>query len=172
VAVDVSTIVALLGTLGFGSVIGQWFGASKDRRTARAAVLKELGSVELARWYEKGPEDDGVRLHVAIRALETAALIARLPRPAIRNYAQLATACLSYVQGKVEDGEHLEVAGISMDFSDVVHDAGEIVSKAAWGSPFTRWTWLPRRLRRSEQYVAALDKGEQRAIERARRDVR
>jgi hypothetical protein len=70
VAVDVSTIVSLIGALGLGSVLGQWIGAGKDRRTARAAVLKEHAVVENARWYQEDAAADTTRLEEAIRALE------------------------------------------------------------------------------------------------------
>ena len=91
-ALDAGTIVALIGALGFGSVIGQWFGAGKELRAARAAVLKALEAVESARWGigEDGTANKG--RSEAIRELQTAALIARIPRAVIRTYAQLATA--------------------------------------------------------------------------------
>jgi hypothetical protein len=60
-----------------------------------------------------------------------------------------------------------------MYMSDVVLDAAEIVSKAAWSSPATRWLWLRWRLRRVGRKVAAIknarDKGK---VENARRYVR
>lgn len=73
-SLDLSTIIPLvvsvLGVLGIGSVIVQWAAADKDRRVARAAVLKELQAVEDARWYSAGPEADGPRLFAAVRQLK------------------------------------------------------------------------------------------------------
>jgi hypothetical protein len=89
VSLDAANIVSLIGALGIGSVIGQWFTASKDRKTARAAVLKELALVEEARWYQDGPETDSPKLSIAIRQLETAALIGRVPRACHTSNSQL-----------------------------------------------------------------------------------
>ena len=72
-SIDPATIVSLIGALGIGSMLGQWASGSKDRRTARAAVLKEIAAVERARWSQtEDPVTDGKALADAAHALETA----------------------------------------------------------------------------------------------------
>lgn len=172
--IDTATIVALLGALGAGSVIGQWFAASKDRKTARAAVLKELAAVEEARWASGNPEKDATQFQAAIRQLETAALIGRVPRIAVLPYVQLAAAALWTTQERVEErGFDPEAAYLDAAMAVLVLDAAEIVSMAAWTSPWTRWIWLRRRLRRSARNAAAISTTREKSkIESARRLVR
>jgi hypothetical protein len=162
---DASTIVSLIGTLGFGSVIGPWAGVSKDRKTSRAAVLKELANVEQLRWHVDAP-----KLASAIRGLETAALIGRVPRSAVRPYVQLATAAMWIIQDEVEIDREPRLTG---EMDDVVIDAAEIISDAAWSTSATRWIWLRGRIDRLDRKVAKIDdvriKGR---IENARNYVR
>ena len=174
---DASTIISLIAALGIGSLIGQWYTASKDRRTARAAVLKELAAVEEARWrYLDASAADSPRLSDAIRQLEIAALVARVPRAAVLPYVQLATAGLWIVQDEIElrDSPPEEV-GLAIDVAYAVLDAAEIVSKAAWSSPATRWVWLRWRIRRLGRAVATIENDDariKRKIEDARKFVR
>ncbi len=177
VPLDASTIISLIAALGIGSLIGQWYTASKDRRTARAAVLKELAAVEEARWrYLDASAADSPRLSDAIRQLEIAALVARVPRAAVLPYVQLATAGLWIVQDEIElrDSPPEEV-GLAIDVAYAVLDAAEIVSKAAWSSPATRWVWLRWRIRRLGRAVATIENDDariKRKIEDARKFVR
>jgi hypothetical protein len=171
VALDTSTIVALIGVLGFGSVIGQWFGAGRERRAARAAVLKALAAVESARW---GMGEDGTAnkgRSEAIRELQTAALIARIPRAVIRTYAQLATAAswASQESVNIHSDPSPEGAAIDVGLADVVRTAAEIVSDAAWLSPLIRAPWLRIRLwRLAKRSQAIKDPLSRRQIDRAR----
>ena len=179
VPLDASTIISLIAALGIGSLIGQWYTASKDRRTARAAVLKELAAVEKA-W----PAADSPRLSDAIRQLEIAALVARVPRAAVLPYVQLATAGLWIVQDEIELRDSPPEVGLAIDVAYAVLDAAEIVSKAAWSSPATRWVWLRWRIRRLGRAVATIENDDARIkrkiedaeiklkIENARRYVR
>lgn len=175
---DLSTviplIVSLLGAFGVGSLIVQWAAGGKDRRAARAAVLTELAAVESARWNLDPSASDGPRLPEAIRRLETAALIARVPRSAVIPYAQLAHAGFVLLQDELElRGEPEFVTGIDADVADLVINAAEIVSRAAWATPATRWTWLPDRVRQLNRQVNAIeDEAFQRKIRSARRLVR
>jgi len=47
-------VVAVIGVLGVGSILGQYVGSSKDRREARAGVLSALAETESGRWV--GPD--------------------------------------------------------------------------------------------------------------------
>ena len=152
--------MSLIGALGFGSVIGQWFGAGKDRRSTRAAVLRAIPAVEHARWYREGSEKDGRALTQATRDLETAALIAKLPRPPVRLYVQLATASLLESNVDAEPRGDPEYGSINMQLSEVVLGAAALVSDTAWASPLTRWFWLRRRIRKLEREIAAIDSSE------------
>jgi hypothetical protein len=88
----VPLIASVLTAFGIAGLTAQWYASGKDRRAARAELLRCLGEVEDARWYRDGATADNARLTLAIRKLETAALIARIPRFVIVPYAQLATA--------------------------------------------------------------------------------
>lgn len=171
--VAVPLVVSVLGALGVGSVIGQWFAGGKDRRAARADVLAKLGEVEQARWYEDGPDTDGPRLLAATRALETSALIARVPRTAVLPYAQMATAGLWAMQNDVEVRGDPEWVGLEVGVADVITGAAEIVSRAAWSSPVLRWLWLGHALRANQRQTKALTSRKfTTSLEQARRTVR
>lgn len=171
--VAVPLIVSALSLLGIGSLLGQWVAGAKDRRAARADVLAKLGAVEVARWWIDGPEADGPRLVAAIRALETSALLARVPRSAVIPYAQLSMAALWEMQHDVESRGDPEFVGLASSISDVVTDAAAIVSRAAWSTPATRWLWLGRALNANAHAADAItDRGFKSSLKQARRNVR
>ncbi len=81
----------MVEVLGVGSILGQYIGSSKDRREARAGVLSALVDTESSRWV--GPDSKTLdEFHSSMRKLQTAALIARLPRDAVEQYAVLGQA--------------------------------------------------------------------------------
>jgi hypothetical protein len=147
---DIATVVSVISALGVGSLIGQWFGRGKDRRTARAAVLDKLAEVEEVRWY-RGPSDED-SFQKLIKQLETAALIARVPRAAVKQYHGLALGVLLISKF---NNERTDLGSIPTEMSDAVHDAAEIIQKAAW-SPMTSWLWLRWRIRRVNRKVEAI----------------
>jgi hypothetical protein len=123
-------------------------------------VLEKLGAAERARWPKSEDElDDAQKLVDAVRGLGTVALLARVPRPAVWVYSQLATAATWYIREDIEmDGfgpEYGTGGGLDMDFSDTVLDAADIVSRAAWSSPISRRLWLARRLHRLDRKIEA-----------------
>jgi hypothetical protein len=158
-ATAVPLLVSILGALGVATIISQWFASGKDRRTSRAAVLTELAAVEAARWPSHSGTDveDITRLRAAIRQLETAALIARLPRRAIVRYVQLSTACLHFTLEEVERYGDPEAAALPQALYDLLLDAAEIVSRVAWSSRATRWLWLSRQLRKLDRAVETIE---------------
>jgi hypothetical protein len=152
------------------------FAAGKDRRAARAAVLTELGVIETARWADPREDVDTQyrQLRAAIRQLQTAALIAQVPRRPVVLYSQFALAAFWYIRGEIEKvrGDP-DLIGLPTGFYDTVYDAADMVSKAAWSSPATRWLWLPwRHLRLDRRARAIKDSELAPLIAGARRHVR
>ena len=158
VSIDLATIISLVGALGVGSVVGQWFGGAKDRRAARLLWLRSLVPPRAHGGRRVKTSSTTLRSAV-IGGLEIAALLARVPRPAVWVYSQLATAATWYIREDIQmDGfgpEYGTGGGLDMDFSDTVLDAADIVSRAAWSSPISRRLWLARRLRRLDRKIEA-----------------
>lgn len=170
---DLATVTTLATALGVGGIIGQWYGAGKDRRTARAAVLQELAAVERARWWTVEHGADWSKLELTIRNLQSAALIARVPRSAVMPYSQLATAAFQASCDEAEERGDPDYAGIPTEIADAVREAAEVVSRAAWSPPATRWLWLHMRLWANQRRVNAItDEDTKRRISRARETVR
>lgn len=74
-----------------GGVIAPQITQARERRAARALVRERVADVESLRWLEY-PYPEYRR---ALAALEAAALIARVPRIAVRRYVQAAYAARS-----------------------------------------------------------------------------
>jgi hypothetical protein len=130
--VDVLQWVPLLGALGVGSVIGNYVGTGRARREVRSGVLKSITATESKRWAGSSEYTDFV---TAVRDLETAALIVRVPRHAVRHYLVLADAArhLSDESFEERDGdEEMGAGGIDGYFADVVRDAAEVITRLAW----------------------------------------
>lgn len=68
------------------SIVGPYIVQSKDRRAARAAVLKAIMAVERAQWHET----DCATLHNRIAELKATALIARADRKLVDYYSRIA----------------------------------------------------------------------------------
>jgi hypothetical protein len=122
-----------------GTVTGQWVGATKDRRAARAEALKALAEVENARWAGT-PEAAHPTFRRVLRDLQTAALVARLPRPIVDTYLVLATAGHSLSQQDAEVTPDPEYAGgIDAHLDDLIQDAARLVTDVAWSNGGLRW---------------------------------
>lgn len=154
--IDVGSAAALLGTLGIGSVAGQYVTSAKDRRSARAEVLNALGAVESARW---APHTEGApSFRDAARALQTAALVARVPRALLVEYLQLAqAACWRSFEKWEEDPDPEYGGGISADFADAVRQAARSLSDVIWVSPLLRWPIQYRGLRKVRHSLSCVD---------------
>lgn len=130
-SMDIAQLISLFGALGIGSILGQYLGTAPERRSTRAAVLKALASVESARWAD-GQEADPSFVECA-RDLESAALIARLPRRAIAQYLALAYAAFWLSRENYEqDPGHEYSGGINAQFADVVRASAALVTALAW----------------------------------------
>ncbi|MDN5929605.1 MAG: hypothetical protein L0I24_00820 [Pseudonocardia sp.] len=169
----VPLIVSIVGALGVGGLIGQWYASGKDRRAARAALLTCLGDVEDARSHRDGWAIDNPRLSQAIRKLETAALIANVPRSVVVPYAQLATAGLWHTEYEVNLAGDPEAASLPPAMAEATRNAAAIVSRAVWSTPATRWWWLSYRLAQLDKEIAAISHvGIRSRIERAQHLIR
>jgi hypothetical protein len=151
--------VPLVAALGVGSVIGNYVGAGKARREVRSAVLKALASTENARWIGLAESNEYRHFREALRELETAALIARIPRLAVQHYTVLAVTARGLSDEDYEDkggDEDMGAGGIESSFARVVRDSAEIVTQLAWRP------WLSRvryrvDLKRLRERAAAID---------------
>lgn len=129
---DVLQWVPLLTALGISGLIVGWAGAGKARREVRSGVLKALAATESSRWA------NGVNyreFNTAIRELETAALVARVPRNAIQHYSVLAEAArrLSDDSYEEHDGdEEMGAGAINGYYANLVRDGAEIITRLAW----------------------------------------
>ncbi len=154
--VDIGSTAALLGALGVGSVAGQYLSGAKDRRSARAEVLNALSAVESARW---APHTEGEpSFRVAAHQLQTAALVARVPRALLVEYLQLAQAASWLSILDWEDGPDSEFAGsINTEFSNAVRQAARSLSDVIWASPSVRWLTQYRGLRKVKRHLQQVD---------------
>lgn len=147
--------VPLLGALGVSGLIVGWAGAGKARREVRSGVLKALATAESSRWANTTPFSE---FNAAIRELETTALVARVPRDAIRHYAVLAEASRrlsddSY--SELEGDEEMGAGGINGYYAGLVRDAAHIITQLAW-SPLRTRVHLNRDLKSLLEQVADL----------------
>jgi hypothetical protein len=161
---DILQWVPLLGALGIGSVIGNWFGAGRARREVRSEVLRALAAAETKRWAGSA---EYIEFVTALRELETAALVARVPRQAIRHYLVLVDVARHLSDDSFEargGDEEMGAGGINGHFADVLRDAAEIVTRLAWRPWWSRMSLRQdlSRLRTRASQIAALDKGEDR----------
>lgn len=157
--------VPLVGALGIGSVIGNYIGAGKARREVRSAVLKALATTENARWANLA--EDHRTFRTATRDLETAALIARIPRPAVQQYVLLADAAHRYSLEDFEekDGEEEMGAGsVNSELANVVQDSAEVITQLTWRPWWSRFTYRARLKKLRDEAAAIDDKSVERAL--------
>lgn len=136
--------VPLLSALGAGGAIVGWVGAGKARRELRSAVLQAVTVVETERWAHDPDSADYPKFVAAVHELETAALVARIPREAVRHYVVLAEAArqLSDEAVDFDPGDETFWGGIDGYFNTLVRDATEVLIKLAW-NPWRQRATLP-----------------------------
>lgn len=136
---DWSIVATLVGGLGVGSTISTYLTSARSRREVRGAVLEKLSAVEAARWA--GPPDPVyfyVDFLAACRALETAALVARVPRRAVSHYLTYAYAARSMSEANWERWQEEEVGGfVSVGLTEAVRESAETLTRIIW-SPWLR----------------------------------
>lgn len=152
---DWATFASIVGALGVGSILTQHFASGQDRRQVRADVLGQLASVEDARWAPSdiAPTiDDFTQI---LREFETAALIARLPREAVRQYVIYAFAARSASSEGVEMDKAVGTydpelsGGLRAEFADAVRDEANEIAQLAW-APWRGRVRLASRLRKRQ----------------------
>ncbi|RZU30543.1 hypothetical protein BKA19_0161 [Blastococcus saxobsidens] len=166
---DFATITSLIGALGLGSVLGQWINSARDRRSSRANALLALGRVETARWAPVPA--GGISFQDAARALMTAALLARIPNAAVREYLTLAQAAAWLSATSWEEDPDQEIGGgaIDSEFSQIVRDAAHHLAGIIWAPAPLRRLTLSRRLRELQSRAEALTRLEtSEALKRSR----
>lgn len=169
---DISGIASIIGALGIGSFVGQYLIGSQQRRQLRSEVLKHLAHTENARW---APDESGdPKFRESMRELETAAMVARIPRKVIDQYKVFAYAAWWLSRESWDSHPFSESGGglIAGDFAAIVRDAAAEVSKSAWSPWAAKFGQAPR-LKTNDQAVAVIDDSRVRSnMERARKTVR
>lgn len=154
---DTSSVVSVLGALGIGSFVGQYLIGSQQRREVRGAVLRHLEQAESARWAGEAHPPGSPTLQTAMRDLETAALIARIPRKAVMHYKLLAYTGWFLSSDDAEQNPDAEYAGgINGDFANIIRAAAGEVSRLVW-SPWLGRLGLTTRLNAQLKAVDAID---------------
>jgi hypothetical protein len=156
--VDFLQWVPLLSALGVGGAIVGWVGAGKVRRELRSAVLNAITVVETERWERDPDSADYPKFVAAVHDLETAALVARIPRIAVRHYVVLAEAARQLSDDAVDfdDADQTFWGGIDGYFATLVRDAAEVLTQLAWSPARTRLT-LPRDLEKLRRRALEFD---------------
>jgi len=155
---DVSTLASILAALGAGGVIGQYVGGAGARREIRSAFLKTIAAVEEARVCKAPNGEDYPAFVTAIRDLETAGLLARIPRRAVQHYVVLARAA-RYSSSDAVGFDPVEIefwGSIPRSFNAVLRDTAEILARLAW-SPWKGQLTLSRELKKLRVRAMKLD---------------
>lgn len=140
----------LLGGLGIGSVvsttISTYLTSGQSRRTGRGAVLAALSEVEEARWVDPDDLIQYSTFQTRCRALETAALIARVPRDAVQHYLIYAHAARIRSQENWDDHGAKEVGGfVEPEVDKNARDAATALTNVIW-RPWLSRPFLRQRL--------------------------
>lgn len=152
---EIANLISLLGVLGLGSVLTQFLMAGGQRRQTRAEVLRAIGDVESTRWA--GGEEPSAPLHVTMRELDTAALLARVPREAVVHYKVLAQAGYWASVDSWEEYPDPEFGGgIDSKFATIIREAASELSSLVW-RPWVGRLGLKKRIKRREARAAAVD---------------
>jgi hypothetical protein len=144
--------VPLVGALGIGSVIGNWVGGGRARREVRSGILKALATTENKRYCKDPNWKDYPEFITAIRELETAALIARIPSPAVHQYVVFAEAARKLSEDSVQffPGDESFFGRVDGYFDKLVRDSAEVLTQLAWSPWQARVTrrWNSWKLRK------------------------
>jgi hypothetical protein len=157
----------LLTAAGLGSILGslitQFISRGAERRALRAKVREELSTVEQLRWAtDAGPhvqrspeapaalgESHAATLAAARLRLQTAAMMAHLPRGIVEEYDHLA---LAAYQSSKESLTDRQVASVPRPVAECVEAAYQLICDLLWHPVLTRLTYRPR-LRKLQRLV-------------------
>jgi hypothetical protein len=132
-------------------------------------VLTALADAESARWA--GPDlKTSAEFQISLREFHTAALVARLPRGAVWEYAVLAQAARWVSQESWErDPDPDTGGGIDGYLAEATPEAARALAVIAWSSrPTHDWRWR-RAKRRIDQILTKLQSiATKRAVSRSR----
>jgi hypothetical protein len=166
-------VLAAVGALGLGSVLGQYVATSRDRRQVSADALRALAEIERTRWalFAPGrPPTEATEFYQAVRTFQTAALLAGLPRLLVREYLVLAQAARWSSDDNLDTSDQ---AGIEARLADAVAGAAGILAEVTWRPVMSRrfaWRLSLMRVRRLRDDALG-DTGNALYIERARQAV-
>jgi hypothetical protein len=147
---------SLIGALGIGSVLGTWLTGGQARREVRSKVLAALAETEQKRWAGDGNYHE---FNIAVRRLETAALVARVPRKVVLHYVVLAQTANYLSRENYEElggDEDMGAGAINGYYAGHVRDAAEIITLCVWRPWWSKLT-VPNDLRKLRSQVLALD---------------
>lgn len=146
--------IQLLGAAGAGAVINQYIARARERREVRATAMRALSRSEQARWA--GGDDRDRDFHSAAAELETASLIAGIPRPMVAQYLILADAARILSQESWDEDPDPEFGGgINGALAETVRQAARFVADSAW-HPYVSRLHQRTRLNMLRQQVDAL----------------
>jgi hypothetical protein len=125
-----------------------------------------VADVETARWAGPGKREP---FHPALRELDTAALLARIPRDAVTHYKLLAQAGYWVSAESWEESPDPEWGGeIPATFANLIREAAGELSHLVW-SPWLARRGLKRRIKARERRAGAVnDSRVKSALERSR----
>ena len=169
-ATVIAEVVAVLGVLGVGSILGQYVGSSKDRREARAGVLSALADTESSRWVGPDSKTTLGEFQTSMRKLQTAALVARLPRDAVWEYAVLAQAARWLSEEEWElTGDPDTGGAIDASLAEAAREAARAIAAMAWSpAPLHTWRWRRAKKRIDELLTKLQSARERSAVKRSR----
>lgn len=124
--VIISTASAIGGAL-ISSLIGPYITQSKDRRNARANVIRSLTDVEKLRWGKNQYQE----LNSAIAELKSAGLIALADRQLIEYYSSLALTSYHSAREDIVEGEE-KMWLIPLALGKHIDDTLESLSLTLW----------------------------------------
>jgi len=134
----------------------------------RGAVLDKMSAVEATRWVGPG-EVTYTEFRTACRSLETACLVARVPRAVVLNYLAFAHAARLNSGANWERHGDDEVGGfVSTDINDAVVEAAEVLTKIVW-SPWLKALATPWVNRSRNKAVKELDSEDRAHVDTAQK---
>ena len=116
-------------------------------------MVTDAESYVYVRWPDLPP------FRIGAHDLETAALIARVPRPAVKQYILLAEAARSYSLDDYEDkdgDEDMGAGAIHRDLATVVEESAEVITQLAW-NPWVSRAKYRKSLKDLREKAASID---------------
>ena len=136
----ISQVATAVGALGIGSVLGQWLTSGTQRRQVRAVALSALSNVESNRWWRMEANASSESFTQAARALQTACVIARVPRKAVSEYLIYAQAALWQTHENWELHPDPDVGpSLEAHFSQLVRSAAKALADVIWAPVIFRF---------------------------------